>query len=139
MKNILKICCLLLTAALAPSALFSQTIKMVDVTQNAGKVEWLPRQIQTGDIAFDQPYHGEFIVKNLSDQPLILKRVAATCHCTLVSYTETPILPGETGKIEATYDAKKEGEFYKIITVLTNFDPEQSVALSMTGKVVVKN
>ncbi len=111
---------------------------MVDQSKNAGKVEWLPRQIQMGNIPLDVPAKGEFTIKNISTQPLVLLEVAPTCHCTVVDYPKDPIMPGESVKIEAVYDAKRPGDFYKIITVQTNFDTEQPVALSMTGKVVAQ-
>lgn len=121
---------------LAPAFVSAQTVRMVDQSKNAGKVEWLPRQIQMGNIPLDVPAKGEFEVKNISTEPLVLLEVSPTCHCTVVDFPKDPILPGESAKIVAVYDAKRPGDFYKIITVQTNFDAEQTVALSMTGKVV---
>lgn len=135
MKNFLSLC-LLLAAFVLPSALSAQTVRMVDQSKNAGKVEWLPRQIQMGNIPFDKPATVEFTVKNVSNEPLVLLKVNPTCHCTVVDFPKEAIMPGGSAVIKAVYDAKREGEFYKIITVSTNFDTEQTVALSMTGKVV---
>ena len=69
---------------------------------------------------------------------LIIKEVQTGCHCTVTDFPKDPIEAGQTVKIKATYDAKTEGQFYKIITVVTNFDPERLVALAMIGTVKSK-
>lgn len=122
-------------ALLTASVAYSQTIKAVDNSQNAGKVEWLNRQADTGKIPFGVPVTREYKLKNISHETLMILQVRSACHCTTVEWSGEPIQPGETGVIKATYDAQREGEFYKIITVSTNFDPAQSVPLALTGKV----
>ncbi len=49
----------------------AQTLKSVDNSQNAGKVEWLDRQITTGNVPFGQPVTREFKVKNISSENFI--------------------------------------------------------------------
>jgi hypothetical protein len=48
------------------------------------------------------------------------------------------VAPGDSTTIKATFDASKEGPFYKIITVTTSFDPENPVALTLVGTVLPK-
>ena len=113
----------------------AQTLKAVDDTQNAGKVEWVNRSENTGKVPFGTPVTREFYVKNISKENLLLLQVRTTCFCVTMDWSREPIHPGETGVIKATYDAQREGDFYKIIAVNTNFDPYQSVPFALTGKV----
>lgn len=118
--------------------LHSQSMSIGDPTKNNGKVEWIPKQIETGDVPYGIPVERTFTVKNISDEPLILMEVKTGCHCTLADWEKAPIMPGETGTITVTYDALKEGQFYKVIAVNTNFDPEVGMGLSMIGNVLPK-
>ncbi|MCW5921921.1 MAG: DUF1573 domain-containing protein [Saprospiraceae bacterium] len=125
-------CTIALMTALVSTA---QTLKAVDDTQNVGKVEWLNRSADAGKTAFGTPVTREFAVKNISKENLILLQVRSACFCVTVDWSQEPIRPGETGIIRATYDAQREGDFYKIITVNTNFDPTHSVPFAFVGKV----
>jgi hypothetical protein len=123
--------CSLLWASVATA----QTLKAVDTSQNAGKVEWLDRQIVAGNVAFGQPVSREFRVKNISNENLMILQVKSSCHCTTAEWDSNPIAPGKIGLIKITYDSQKEGDFYRIVSVSTNFDSMQPVPLAMVGKV----
>lgn len=116
----------------------SQIIANEDPTLNKGKVEWQWRAT-VGEVPFDKPVTAEFRLKNNSNQPLLIKDVHTGCHCTVTEFPKEPIEAGQTATIKATYDAKTEGQFYKIISVVTNFDPERLVALAMIGTVKSKH
>ena len=122
-------------ALMVASESFAQSLKAVDDSQNAGKVEWLNRSENTGKVPFGTPVTRDFKVKNISGEKLMLLQVRSACYCVSVEWPREPVRPGETATIKATYDGQREGDFYKIITVNTNFDPNQSVPLAMTGKV----
>ncbi len=134
MNQFFKLCLLpcLFLLAFAASA---QTLKTVDNSQNAGKVEWLDRQISAGSVPFGQPVSREFRVKNISNENLIILQVKSTCHCTVTEWDHSEIAPGKTALIKVTYDSQKEGDFYRIVSVSTNFDSMQSVPLALVGKV----
>ena len=125
----------LAVALLAATVSFAQKLSAVDNSQNAGKVEWLNRQADFGKIPFGVPVTREFKVKNISRENLMILQVRTTCSCTSVMWSQEPIPPGQTGVIIATFDAQREGDFYKVLAVSTNFDPAQSVPLALTGKV----
>jgi hypothetical protein len=138
MKNpsqIFMICALQLVIA---GALNSQTVNVrrIDNTNNAGKVEWLPRQMELDTIPFAIPVDMVYEAKNISKDTLFLTSVQPGCACTMVSYDKDPIPPGSSGKIKVTFDAAKEGRFYKLLAVKTNFDPEKALALTMQGFVL---
>src|SRR5574344_1909381 len=63
-----------------------------------------------------------FTFKNTGDAPLIINQAIATCGCTVPSYTDKPVLPGQKGEIKVTYSGKGRypGKFKKIITVRSN-------------------
>lgn len=126
---------ILLSLAFAANA---QSMKIGDPTKNDGKVEWIPMQLETGDIPYGVPVERKFEVKNKTDEDLFILNVKSGCHCTVVDWTKEAIPPGKSGAINITYDALKEGEFYKVIAVTTNFDPDMSIGLSMVGKVLPK-
>lgn len=116
----------------------AQKMEISDPTGNKGKVKWQPMQLEVGETAFSVPISGEFKVTNISQEDLLLKDVKTGCHCTLAEWDKQPIKPGQTTNIKITYDAMKDGEFYKVVFVSTNFDTEKSVVLSMVGKVLPK-
>jgi hypothetical protein len=134
MKKIILFFVLLCALMLALEA-DAQTLKAVDDSQNSGKVEWINRSENTGKVPFGVPVVREFRMKNISRENLMLLQVRSTCHCVTVDWTREPIAPGKTGFIRVTYDAQREGDFYKIISVNTNFDPTQAVPFAISGKV----
>lgn len=122
-------------ALLTVDAAFAQGIKAVDDSQNAGKVEWLNRSENVGKVPFGVPVTREFKMKNVSRENLILLSVRSGCYCTTVEWSQEPIPPGGTGVFKVTFDAQKEGDFYKIVMVSTNFDSNQTVPFALIGKV----
>jgi len=77
----------------------------------------------------------KFIFKNVGDAPLIINQAIASCGCTVPSFTEKPVMPGETGEITVTYNGKGRyiGPFQKIITVTSNAETKH-VRLYIKGE-----
>lgn len=117
----------------------AQGMKIGDPSKNDGKVEWIPMQINAGEVPYGIPVERSYTVKNISNEDMVILNVKSSCHCTVADWTKEPIPPGLIGTISITYDALKEGEFYKIVTVTTNFDPDVQLALSMVGTVLPKS
>ena len=63
-----------------------------------------------------------FTFTNVGEAPLVINQAVASCGCTVPTYTETPIAPGEKGTIKVTYNGtgKMGGHFKKSVTVRTN-------------------
>ena len=58
---------------------------------------------------------------NEGNSDLLISNVKASCGCTVPTYTETPVKPGETGEIKAVFDSSnKPGAQQKTITVTLN-------------------
>lgn len=137
MKHLpLSLLALLFFAWAAPA--LGQQMEIGDPTLNAGKVRWTPMQLETGDIPFGIPVERTIEAKNISEEDLVLLTVVSGCHCTVAEWTKEPIPPGKSGFIKVVFDALKEGEFYKVISIATNFDPETQLALGLTGRVLPK-
>ena len=60
-----------------------------DFSGNAGKVEWLPRKIDMGNLPFGVAAEREFVVKNISTEMLLLTDVQSSCHCASVPSPES--------------------------------------------------
>ena len=59
--------------------------------------------------------------KNTGKSDLYIRKTHSSCGCTAVTSTSTPIKPGETGEIKATFNTShKQNKQIKTITVITN-------------------
>ena len=61
-------------------------------------------------------YHN-FSVTNISNKPVKLENVHASCGCTTPEWSREEIAPGATTTIKVGYNAAAEGVFDKTITV----------------------
>jgi hypothetical protein len=114
----------------------AQTVKASDHTLNAGKVEWLKRQVQLDNIPYGVAQKAEFPFRNISSEPMMITWVQTSCNCTASDWPKEPVAPGQTGVITVEYDALKEGQFFKIVSVITSFDPDKGVPLIISGNVI---
>ena len=76
-----------------------------------------------------------FKFKNTGNSPLVFIRIFSSCGCTIPKKPEKPILPGETGEIQVSYDTKRTGIFQKAITVISNAKTA-NVILRIKGEVL---
>src|SRR5688572_4250802 len=70
---------------------------------------WTSTTFDFGEIKANVPASHQFTFTNTGDSPLVIVSVQASCGCTVAEYTKTPIEPGQTGFIKATYNAAKVG------------------------------
>ena len=60
----------------------------------------------------------KFYFKNVSDKPVKLTYVKASCGCTATDYSKEVVKPGEKGYVKAVYRTKRRpGKFSKSVTV----------------------
>jgi len=72
-----------------------------------------------GDVMLsDGPLACTFKLKNISSKPVVVYSVVSSCGCTDVNWTKSPLKPGESAEISATY-SNDEGPypFDKTLTV----------------------
>lgn len=65
--------------------------------------------------------------KNTGTEPLVVKSAKGSCGCTVPSYPQNPIMPGETSQIEIRYDTNRVGPFTKTVTLTTNENTETRI------------
>ena len=70
-----------------------------------------------GKVKQSVPATATFIVTNIGKEDLLIDQANPTCGCTISDYTKTPIAPGKTGMIHATYNAANLGHIDKTLTV----------------------
>ncbi len=73
--------------------------------------------IDQGKLQIDNPVTATFVVTNTGTKDLLIESANPTCGCTIGDYTKTPIKPGQSGEIKATYNAKGLGAYDKHLTV----------------------
>lgn len=91
--------------------------------------------IDLGKVKQGVPATATFVVKNVGSEPLLIEQANPTCGCTMGDYTKTPIAPGKTGTITATYNAAAANHFDKHLTVkFAGIDEMKSITI--TGDVL---
>ena len=73
--------------------------------------------VDLGKIPQGIPAVSTFIVTNIGKSDLIIESANPTCGCTVSDYTKTPIKPGQTGTITATFNAAGIGPIDKHMNV----------------------
>ena len=89
-----------------------------------------------GDVLLsDGPVSCKFVMKNISDSPIVIHNVVSSCGCTVPDYDHKPIQPGESTAIEVTY-ANDQGPypFNKTITVYVS-NVNRPIVLKIKGQV----
>ncbi len=98
-------------------------------------VTWKAEVYDFGDIKKGTPVSHDFTFTNTTKQTVLITNVKASCGCTATDYTKTPVKPGETAYIKATYNAAAGGAFSKTVTVTLN-ENETPKILTIKGKVL---
>ena len=106
-----------------------------NVATTASPIAWKSEQIDLGEIPQNKPRSVDFEFKNTGKTAVVITNVKASCGCTATDYTKTPVQPGETAKVTATYNAANKGAFSKTVTVTTNAEDTGKI-LSFKGTVI---
>ena len=104
-------------------------------TKLAEVVEFKTETIDLGKMKANDPKTAVFIVKNIGKTPLIIETANPTCGCTIGDYTKSPIAPGKTGEIKATFNAAAVGPVHKSMTVKFA-GIEEVKSINFTGEVL---
>ena len=104
------------------------------IRQTVSPVSWKAESIDVGEIPQGTPKDVVFEFKNTGKSDVIITNVKAACGCTATDYTKTPVKPGQSAKVTATYNAAAKGAFSKTVTVTTNAE-EASKVLVFKGTV----
>lgn len=117
-------------SAVAP---FKSVVSKIRVASSS--IVWKSETIDVGQIPQNTPKPIVFEFKNTGKTTVIVTNVQGSCGCTATNYTKTPIEPGKTGTVTATYNAANAGAFTKTVSVTTNNETVVKV-LTIKGTVV---
>jgi hypothetical protein len=81
------------------------------------------------------PVSNVFTFKNVGNRDINLNNVSASCGCTTPNWKGGVYKPGESGEINATFNAASGGFFQKTVTVTTS---EGTITLTIKGTVVTE-
>lgn len=98
---------------------------------------WEKTTHEFGQITQGVPVKAEFVFTNVGDAPLVISNAKGSCGCTVPSYPQQPIPPGQEAKIVAEFNAANVGVFTKTVTITSNTNKQ--VILTIKGEVVAKN
>lgn len=75
-----------------------------------------------------------FKFTNTGNEPLIIKSAKGSCGCTVPTYPQEPIMPGESANVDVRYDTQRVGMFNKTVTLTTN-EASETPTLTIKGEV----
>lgn len=113
---------------MVPACLFAQ--ESLKLTANK-KLEISELLFDFGKIPQGKPVHHVFFVKNLSDKPVSIDNVQASCGCTTPEWSRDSIAPGAITEIKVGYNAAAIGDFEKTINV--QFGKSESETITIRG------
>lgn len=89
-----------------------------------------------GQIKQGEKVSYSFKFKNTGSTPLIISSASASCGCTVPSYPEEPIQPGQESQVDVVFDSQgKMGMQTKTITLVSNTIPNTKV-LYLRGEII---
>lgn len=89
-----------------------------------------------GQIKQGEKVSYSFKFKNVGSSPLIISSASASCGCTVPSYPEEPIQPGQESQIDVVFDSQgKMGMQTKTVTLVSNTIPNTKV-LYLRGEIL---
>lgn len=125
-----RICIFILVLAVGMTACSSKKNKKddVNVVHKAKGLTSIGVDKQIHD--FGEITNGEIVactfkVTNKGKNPLIIKKIEASCGCAFFNWNKKPIPPGDSTKIEVEFNSSgRYGKQYKVISIFANI-PEQ--------------
>jgi hypothetical protein len=133
--KIIKISMLALTLGLMSFSAIAPVKNLVSKAVEVSSIAWKSETIDVGQIPQNTPKPIVFEFKNTGKTTVIITNVQGSCGCTATDYTKTPIAPGKSGTVTATYNAVNAGAFSKTVSVTTNAEAAIKV-LTIKGTVV---
>lgn len=105
--------------------LITITAFFITTIASAQEFKFESETIDYGKIAQGSEGVRVFEFTNTGEAPLIIKDIKSSCGCAIPKKPQKPIMPGEKGAIEVSYDTKRLGGFSKAITIFSNAKSER--------------
>lgn len=122
---------ILVFAILFSTMTFAQTSVNANFKEGA-KMSFTSTTVDYGTILQGSNRYRTVSFVNDGTEPLIIKKATGSCGCTVPTYPERPIAPGEKAEMKINYDTNRIGSFNKTVTILTNAGTK---TLRVVGKV----
>lgn len=110
-----------------------------EATISGPKMTFESKVINYGEIEQDADPYRYFKFTNTGNEPLIITSAKGSCGCTVPTYPKEAIKPGETAEIKVRYATNRIGPFKKTVTLTTNDSQEETIVLTIEGKVNQKS
>jgi hypothetical protein len=108
-------------AATATVNTASAPIAAVATTLTVDNMAFTEERHAFGTLREGDPAEHVFTFKNTGKEDIIISNVQPACGCTTPDWTRTPIKPGQTGMVKASYGTTgRVGGFDKNLTVMSN-------------------
>ena len=121
--------------------IFSTLVLLIGLTTvsfaQKGVLKFKEETHKFGKVPQGVPVTNEFVFTNTGTDPVVISNAAASCGCTTPTWTTTPVMPGKTGSVKATFNAATPGLFNKTVTVTSNTEGGQ-IILYLNGEVIPK-
>ncbi|TXF91729.1 DUF1573 domain-containing protein [Neolewinella aurantiaca] len=105
-------------------------------TSNIAKLQFEETEFKFGEVKSGTVVKHDFPFTNTGSVPLLITKARSTCGCTVPSYPEAPLAPGESGIISIAFDTKnKYGHQRKPVTIIANTYPAMTT-IYVDGKVI---
>ncbi len=105
-------------------------------TQSGPEIEFEKTVHDYGDVPYNGNGECEFRFTNTGTEPLLIQKPKSSCGCTIPSWPNEPILPGESEVIKVTYKTNRVGQINKTVTVTSNALKNSTVVLRIKGRVL---
>lgn len=90
--------------------------KMVD----SGKIAFPSAEIALGAVRIGEPRKELIKFRNIGNKPLTIKEVNGSCDCMKFNWDKQPVAPGKESAIELVYTGNTEGDFSKVIFIISD-------------------
>ena len=111
------------------------TVSFAQDSADSPKMDFETLEVDYGTIDQGSEPLRVFKFTNTGGTPLVITNTKGSCGCTVPKWPKEPILPGEESAIEVRYDTNRVGHFTKRVTLTTNENEENTVVLTIKGKV----
>lgn len=94
-------------------------------------------EIDMGSLTAEESKAGSVTIRNDGDTPLFILKVTSDCGCTVPTYPEDEIQPGDSAKITVRFTGKgrEPGIFRKVVRIRSNAATPRSL-LFIKGKII---
>lgn len=116
----------------------TKAVKTAAAKEEAGpKMTFEKETVDYGTIQQSADPNRVFKFTNQGNEPLVITSAKGSCGCTVPTYPQEPILPGQTAEIKVRYDTKRIGKFTKTVTITTNEKANSTHTLIIQGEVMM--